>query len=77
MSYKHHKKKLILIRFVATLVCFVFIVTSPILVSHALASVVAYLIAHTNFLTIVILCIMILVTRLQNNCNMHKIAQQD
>ena len=33
----------------ATLVCFVFIVTSPILVSHALASVVAYLIAHTNF----------------------------
>ena len=34
---------------VATLVCFVFIVTSPILVSHALASVVAYLIAHTNF----------------------------
>ena len=29
--------------------CFVFIVTSPILVSHALASVVAYLIAHTNF----------------------------
>ena len=34
---------------VATLVCFVFIVTSPILVSHALASVVAYLIAHTDF----------------------------
>ena len=36
-------------RYVATLVCFVFIVTSPILVSHALASVVAYVIAHTNF----------------------------
>ena len=34
---------------VATLVSFMFIVTSPILVSHALASVVAYLIAHTNF----------------------------
>ena len=29
--------------------CALFIVTSPILVSHALASVVAYLIAHTNF----------------------------
>ena len=36
-------------RYVATLVCFMFVVTSPILVSHALASVVADLIAHTNF----------------------------
>ena len=38
-----------LLYILAILVCFVFIVTSPILASHALTAVIAYLTVHTNF----------------------------